>query len=196
MAEASFTDVLQDRTHKYRRTFMALCLIIIAVYYLPIRFDDLQLFGVRPEQGYPHTHLIVIVTLWIVWVYHAGLVSYYTQRDWKDWCSQLHGGDKTPRNWKAFPEIRMYFPKPEWWKLKWWWGCPSNQLSQARQLHDWKYLERDTDNAAIWIGQPIGQGTPQELFKISIDNARSVYSRVRWFFVVDCGFPSCFQLLP
>jgi hypothetical protein len=58
-AEASFTDILQDRTHKYRRTLIAVCLIIMGAYWLPIRFDDLSLSGMRPEEGYAHLkHLL------------------------------------------------------------------------------------------------------------------------------------------
>jgi hypothetical protein len=124
VAEPSFTDILQDRTHRYRRSLIVVCLILIAVYSVPIRFDELSLFGVKPVEGYHHTHDIVIAVLWLVWLYHAMLVGYYTQRDWKDWRSNLRSGDS---NRRVFPEIRMYFPRLVW-------GYPSRQLGQSREL--------------------------------------------------------------
>jgi hypothetical protein len=45
---ASFEDILQERTHKYRRSLMAICVILIAIYWLPnLEFKDLALFGIK-----------------------------------------------------------------------------------------------------------------------------------------------------
>lgn len=177
MAEASFTDILQDRTHKYRRTLIAVCLIIMAAYWLPIRFDDLQLFGIKPKEGYPHTQFVIFAVLWGVWLYHVLLFAYYAQRDWKDWRSNLRLHDVDSHKRQAFPEIGMYFP----------WAGPSRAVkerySRKRDI-EWEYSEKE---GAAWSFRPPGSN-PKSI-AIPGDNARSVRSRVGWFFAIDLGFP-------
>jgi hypothetical protein len=55
MADASFTDILRDRTHKYRRTLIAVCLIIITVYILidivPLTKEPLRGSGEKMDLG-------------------------------------------------------------------------------------------------------------------------------------------------
>jgi hypothetical protein len=183
MAEASFTDILQDRTHKYRRTLIAVCLIVTAVHVLPIRFDELSLFGIKPEAGYPHTRSVVIVVLWVVWLYHALLVGYYAQRDWKDWRSELRRQEGVPPNRTAIAEIPMYFPS---------WGHPSEALSKGLYVTAWKF-SKGFDQAA-WIGERL-QANDKRHLSIPRDNWRSVRSRICWFLFVDCGLPFALSVI-
>jgi hypothetical protein len=44
---ASFEDILQERTHKYRRSLMAICVILIANWLPNLEFKDLALFGIK-----------------------------------------------------------------------------------------------------------------------------------------------------
>jgi hypothetical protein len=180
--DESFTDILQDRTHKYRRTLIAVCLIIVGTYWLPIRFDDLNLFGMRPEEGYAYTRLVILVTLWSVWLYHAWLFAHYARRDWRDWRSVLRYGDVESKR-EAFPEIPMYFPR-------WWWGHPGEDLRSKHDCTSWDYSE---GVMAVWTCKR-PNADPMN-FKIKADNAQSVRSRVWWFFVVDCGLPIFLSLL-
>jgi hypothetical protein len=99
----AFTDIMQDRTHKVRRTLMAICLILIAIYWLRhLDFSGLSLFGITPQKGGHDPRHLVLWTLWVLWSYHVSLFLYYTQRDWKDWRAAL-------AKESAFPELAMYF---------------------------------------------------------------------------------------
>jgi hypothetical protein len=177
---ASFEDILQERTHKYRRSLMAICVVLIAIYWLPnLEFKDLALFGIKPkEAGYQARHL-VLLALWILWLYHAILFWFYVQRDWKDWCSDLRaeGGH-------AFPEILMYFGRH-----------PTEVTTRERvnDVEEWSWSLSTTRTNAEWIADYLSKGEGRAkaaLFAIPLDRFRSVRSRIGWgYAVIDCGIP-------
>ena len=167
-----------------------MCIIILAVYWLPIRFDELQLFGIKPDKGYLHTRALVVWTLWLLWLYHILLFIFFAQRDWKDWRARLREGDvEMPRRREAYPEVRMYFPR---WRR--FWGHPSKALSAkylGNEAGEWKNSE--SEGGATWLGR--NQTGQDKRFRIPVENARSVRSRVRWYLLVEWGVPMALSLM-
>jgi len=87
MNGAAFRDILQDRTHKYWRTLMAICLVLIALHLVPnLDFSDLSFLGIKPGFDPDRARKIIVWVLWVLWAYHAFLFFiYYAPRDFKDW---------------------------------------------------------------------------------------------------------------
>jgi hypothetical protein len=182
---ASFTDIMQDRTHKVRRTLMAICLILIAIYLLHnLDFSQLALFGIRPQNGGHTARHLVLWTLWVLWAYHAVLFLYYIQRDWKDWRSELRGeGDG------AFPELRMYF------------GLHPGEATTRKRIRDvetWKWSRGKGPNVewnCDYTAKPNDSATAT-FFSVPWDKARSVRSRIVWgFALIDVGPPLALSIV-
>jgi hypothetical protein len=171
---------------KVRRTFIAVCLILIAIYLLPnLDFSDLSLFGIKPEKGGHNARHLVVWTLWLLWLYHAVLFTYYTQRDWKDWRSSLH------RSSDAFPELRMYFRIP-----------PSKSAPRTRIVDvepGWKWEKAKDANKVGWncIYTTKLQGpATANYFMVPSDKARSVRSRIVWGLgLIDIGIPLALSIV-
>jgi hypothetical protein len=184
MADASFRDVLQDRTHKYRRSLIAICVVLIAIYWLPnLNFEDLSLFGVKPGVADYNPRLLVVWSLWVLWTYHAALFFYYTQRDYKDWRAEL-------RKENAFPEILMYF----WWR-------PSQAATRKRiagvENWSWTYSGRSENKKWVCTYKVRNEAeTTGTMFSVHEDAVRSVRSRIAWgLALVDFGVPFVLSLL-
>lgn len=166
---------------------MAICLILIAIYWLPnLNFSDLQLFGIKPKEGGQDPRRLVLAVLWLLWAYHAVLFFYYAQRDWKDWRADLRAeGDA------AFPELLMYFSRR-----------PSEATTRARirNVESWTWSPlRKTGTNAEWTAdyKVVSEAaTRATYFAIPIDKFHSVRSRVAWGFgVVDVGIPLLLSLV-
>ena len=103
MGGPSFHDILRDRTHKYRRTLLGICLILIALYWFPnLDFRGLSLFGIKPGEDAQDPRTVILIVVWLAWLYHVVLFYYYAQRDWKDWRFNLS------RESERFDEIGPY----------------------------------------------------------------------------------------
>jgi hypothetical protein len=185
MAAPSFTDILQDRTHKYRRTLIGICIVLTVIYSLPnLDFSGLSLFGIKPTGADQDARRLVLSALWIIWLYHFFLFAYYATRDWRDWRFEL-------RNTESFPAIRMYF-----------WKEPTEEITKEQYGHlaleewSWKYLQ--TRLRAQWACDYTSKsrGTQRAIpFSVPTDAAKSVRSRICWFVIVDCGLPALLSML-
>ena len=188
MPQASFSDIVLERTHKVRRTLIAVSLILIAIYCLPnVDFSDLSLFGIKPEKGGHDPRHLVLLTLWVLWLYHAALFTYYMQRDWKDWRSDLRaeGGH-------AFPELGMYF------------GMVPSEVATRQRIGgdveaEWKWSKGKGTDAVEWncaySTKPNGPANAT-MFSVPMEKARSVRSRIVWGLgVIDIGVPLVLSLI-
>lgn len=180
MAEPSYTDILQDRTHKYRRTLMGVCVVLIVLYYFPnLDFSGLSLFGIKPGND-SSARWYVLAALWVAWIYQAFLFAYYAQRDFKDWRDQL---SEDIGSWE---DIRAY--------LKWLGpGAATTKriLSGHNALaEDWSWSRSEDKESAKWTCKFTANDHEREVsVNIPLVRDRSVRSRLNWFALVDCGFP-------
>jgi len=115
LLNAAQSEILSEKSLRYKRNGLVLGILIICGHLLPVRFDDLSLFGAKLAGNQA---LLAFILLWAAYIYNLAMFARFGRSDWQTWVDNLTGrwGSKD-ENELFFPELRMYWqqePRDTW----------------------------------------------------------------------------------
>ena len=187
--EAAKSEILGSRALSYRRTTLAIGLILVALYLLQqsVDYSNLNLFGVKLRGDGPALRTLVLKAVWIVFLYHGLMFAYYAKRDFGVWVMSLvTKPSASAERHRFFPELRMYL-----W-------LPPRQLATKRMGFDGdllaeKWVSKRHNNDLMWSPvRPSGldPGANAYNLRVSEELVPRIRSKCVWFAVIDVGLPT------
>ncbi len=112
---AAQTQILSEKSLRYKRNSLVLGVVIICGHLLDVRFDDLSVFGAKLLGNQA---LLAFILLWLAYIYNLAMFVRFGRSDWQTWVDNLTGrwgSDEDNRTF--FPELAMYWqrePESPW----------------------------------------------------------------------------------